>query len=123
MDGQSIFARMTEALAAAGYDTSLSAIGRLFGVWPSAVAKWRDGAALPEVQKLIEAADLTETSLDWLLTGIGERKRNKKVDDLTRSLLDAWLSMDAEKKGELLRFARFQSERPPEPPDQAESDS
>ena len=115
-----LYERMTEARAAAGYDTSLSAIGRLYDVWPSAVAKWRDGTASPELEKLIELSDLTNCSLEWLLTGNGTRTRTTNVDDLTRELLAIWKSLDEQTRQQLVDFARFKALAQP-PPESADA--
>ncbi len=108
-----IYKRMTEALEAAGYDTSLSAIGRLFDVWPSAVSKWRDGQALPELAKLLQLVEITGCSAEWLLTGRGSRLRDKNVDDLTQEFLRIWASLDENTRKQLLDFAKFQAQSAP----------
>ena len=109
-----IFLRMTEALQAAGYETSLSAIGRLFGVYPSAVTKWRDGDALPELRKLLDLVEITGCSAEWLLTGEGSRV--SKVDDITKALLKIWASLSEEDRKAVLDFVKYKASQPPPTP-------
>lgn len=115
-----LYNRMVEALESAGYETSLSAIGRLFDVWPNAVAKWRDGESLPELGKLLELVQITGCSAEWLLTGAGSRTRKNNVDALTEELLKLWAALDEPSRKQLLDFVRFQADRaakaPPETP-------
>lgn len=104
-----LYERMVEALKAAGYETTLSAIGRLYDVWPNAVAKWRDGEALPEQEKLFELIEITGCDPVWLLTGEGSRDRGGKVDDLTKELLRIWANLDEAARKLVLDFVKYQA--------------
>lgn len=107
-----IFLRMCEALEAAGYETSLSAIGRLYGIRASAVTKWRDGEALHELKKLLELLEITGCSADWLFTGRGQRVRDKSVDDITKELLKMWADLPEADRRAVLEFLAFKAQQP-----------
>lgn len=112
-----LYERMVAALEAAGYETTLSGIGRLFDVWPNAVAKWRDGIALPEQAKLFELIEITGCNPVWLLTGEGERVGGGKVDDLTKELLRIWATLDDQARQLVLDFVKYQAAKSGTPSD------
>jgi len=79
-------------------------IAQKLGISRQAVYRWRDSKNPPELDRLLEISKVTNTSLDWLLTGTGEKSisptfalptQGKQLDELGLKLLD--LLEDCEK--------------------------
>lgn len=102
--------RVTEAFAEAGLETSQTSVARALDVGQSAVQKWAKGAGYPTLRKCIQIAKLTGVSVEWLLTGRGNKKQQgENMDDLTQTLLDLWDSLSDAAKSEVLAYIKFRA--------------
>ena len=102
--------RVTEAFADAGLETSQSGIARELDVGQSAVQKWAKGTGYPTLRKCIQIAKRTGVSVEWLLTGRGNKNpKGGSMDDLTQALLDLWASLTDEAKADILAYLKFRA--------------
>jgi transcriptional regulator with XRE-family HTH domain len=108
--------RVVEAFSSAGLDTSQSAIARQLDLGQSAVAKWAHGSGYPTLRKCIHIAKLTGVSVEWLLTGRGNKKQEGgDMDELTQELLDRWADLSEEARRDIIEFAEFRLQKDPKP--------
>lgn len=70
IDRESLFGRIMEAF---GSRTAANLAEKL-NITRQSVYGWRDGKNLPELEKLVEISNVTNTSLHWLLTGEGSKE-------------------------------------------------
>lgn len=102
--------RLTSAFEGAGLDTSQSAIARQVGLGQSAVAKWASGAGYPTLRHCIHIARMTDVSVEWLLTGRGNKKQEgSDMDELTQALLNHWAELSEDARREILDFVEFRA--------------
>ena len=97
---------MQAAFQDAGKPTQAE-IAKALGVKQAGVSKWKSGENIPRVQYLVETAKQTGVSLEWLITGAGERFAGDKADPLAVFLA----SLDEDTRKEVLEFARFRSSK------------
>lgn len=104
--------RLIAAFEDAGMETSQSAIARHLEIGQSAVAKWAHGAGYPTLRKCIQIANLTGVSVEWLLTGRGNKRQQAgAMDELTQALLERWADLPADAKREILEFVEFRASK------------
>jgi transcriptional regulator with XRE-family HTH domain len=113
---QDFWHRLVEAFGDSGLDVSQSAIARQLDLGQSAVAKWAHGSGYPTLRKCIQIARLTGVSVEWLLTGRGNKKlEGNDMDDMTQSLLERWSDLPEPAKREILEFVEFRAAKEPAP--------
>jgi transcriptional regulator with XRE-family HTH domain len=64
-----LYSRIKEALKT----EKPAEIARKLGIERQSVYKWRDGKNPPDLDRIIQIARVTNSSLHWLLTGIGPK--------------------------------------------------
>lgn len=101
-------------------DTSQNSIARVLGVTQGAVSKWARGSGHPTLRKVLQIATLTGVSVEWLLTGQGQRKVTK-VDSLTEMLLKNWIGLAESDRREVVEFVKFKRAASSGPADDTES--
>jgi transcriptional regulator with XRE-family HTH domain len=69
IDRENLFSRIMEAF---GSRTAANLAEKL-NITRQSVYGWRDGKNLPELDKLLEISNVTNTSLHWLITGEGSK--------------------------------------------------
>jgi transcriptional regulator with XRE-family HTH domain len=107
--------RLVEAFADSGLETSQSAIARHLDIGQSAVAKWAHGSGYPTLRKCIHIARITGVSVEWLLTGRGNKnQKGGDMDDLTQRLLEQWAELPEAAQREILEFVKFRVATEPE---------
>jgi transcriptional regulator with XRE-family HTH domain len=66
-------------------------VGDTLGITHSSVGQWETGATVPELETLVAAAELYETSLDWLVwggeVGSGLENRIRRIPSILRAAL------------------------------------
>lgn len=108
--------RLVSAFSDAGYESSQAAIARRLDIGQSAVAKWAHGTGYPTLRKCIQIARLTGVSVEWLLTGRGNKKQQgDDMDALTQALLEKWAELPDEVKREILDFVEFRAAKDARP--------
>lgn len=65
------------------FDSNEAAAARAAGVSPTTIRRWLDGMSDAGFEYLTKLADATNTSLDWLATGEGSRKRVDSLEGYT----------------------------------------
>lgn len=53
---------------------NVASLAAVLGVSPSTIYDWKSGRFLPDLERLGRFADVTETSIQWLIDGSGSRK-------------------------------------------------
>lgn len=74
--------RMRCALNEAGITGSYKEIGKRLGVTPTTVGNLVNGIKLPSMDTAIHIAMVTGVSVDWLMTGKGEKRPRKAAEEL-----------------------------------------
>jgi transcriptional regulator with XRE-family HTH domain len=104
------WSRLVLAFEDAGYETSQTAIARRLDLGQSAVAKWAHGSGYPTLRKCIQIARLTGVSVEWLLTGRGNKnQQGGDMDELTQALLEKWAELSEQAQREILEFIEFRA--------------
>ena len=80
----------------------------------SSITEWKNGKTKPSINSLIGISQIFDVSLDWLLTGDGERPKNKEVASIEKklsideeTLLDSYREMNSEGKKKLQKDAKY----------------
>lgn len=96
--------RFREACAHANAPTTLTDLGRFFGVAPPTVHDWRHGIKLPSARTMAKIANKLDVSYDWLATGRGDQdpppkpatialaRRIERVDEQAREYIKSILT-------------------------------
>lgn len=96
------------------------AVGKMFGKNQKSARRWLEGEGFPELALAIRMATLFNVSLEWLLTGRGEKRLMEPTSALLAELLDCWYRLPETAQSEIVTFARYVAEktsiktRPPE---------
>lgn len=88
-------------------DGRQTVVAKLFGVGQKAARKWLEGEGFPELEKAIEIAIRLSITVEWLLTGRGEKRVSDKSDVFLAELLNTWFSMPSPTRTELLSYGKF----------------
>lgn len=78
--------------------------GKLFGVGQSAVRKWLEGEGLPKYERSIEMAKKLKVSLEWLMSGRGDKRMITESSVEMAHLLDIWNKMPEPVRDQYLRL-------------------
>ena len=112
---QDFWHRLVEAFEDSGLEVSQSALARQLDLGQSAVAKWAHGSGYPTLRKCIQIARLTGVSVEWHLTGRGNKNaQGAEMDELTHALLDRWADLPDTAKREILEFIEFRAAKEPQ---------
>jgi transcriptional regulator with XRE-family HTH domain len=101
------WSRLLEAMADKGLPTKQVSVAKLGGVSQPAARKWAEGG-LPDVDRIREIANKLDVSIDWLLTGEGQKRphRDATSDPSLERLLAIWPDMDADARQQLAELAQ-----------------
>lgn len=105
LSGEAFYARLLEALRAAGIPATQSAIAEMLGVGQSAVSHWATGKSFPSLELLVKLARATRVSIDWLVTG--RHGESPPADPEAAELLGIFRGLRAEQRAWLLQAARL----------------
>lgn len=80
-------------------------LSREFKVSQPSAKRWLDGQNYPDTEKIIEIALWSKTSIDWLLTGRGEKHpQYLENQGELNSAIQALINLPAEKRAIALRL-------------------
>jgi transcriptional regulator with XRE-family HTH domain len=82
-------------------------VGKMFGVDQKAARKWLKGEGFPTLEKAIEIAKRFNVTVEWLLSGRGEKRMTDSANMELAELLDLWWKSDQESQREIITFAKF----------------
>lgn len=94
-------------------------LGKMFGVSQNGAKKWLDGESWPRMETMIKIAAWAEVSIDWLITGRGEKRQIVSITPEEQQLLD--LYRHADDRGQIdihmvaQNAARYGADTPPAP--------
>lgn len=102
--------RFNQALDESGLDippkgeNRQKAVGKLFGVGQTAARKWLEGEGLPKYERSIEIAKTLKVSLEWLMSGRGDKRMVTESSAEMAHLLDIWNKMQDPVREQFLRL-------------------
>jgi transcriptional regulator with XRE-family HTH domain len=105
LSGEAFYARLLEALRAAGIPATQAAIAEMLGVGQSAVSHLATGKSFPSLELLVKLARATRVSVDWLVTG--RHGESPPADAAAAELLRIFRSLGAGQREWLLQAARL----------------
>lgn len=117
LDEKEAFARrLNEALNVSLPDIPEKGKGRQmfvaskFKVSQKGARKWLEGEGFPKLEQAIIIAKELKVSLEWLLTGRGERRMldaARSAADRTERVIDVWMKMVSEAQTEWLDYGEY----------------
>lgn len=87
------------------------AVGNMFGKNQKSARRWLEGEGFPELALAIRMATFFNVSLEWLLTGRGEKRIMETTSALLAELLDCWYRLPEASQTELVTYAKYVSEK------------
>lgn len=102
---EAFYARLVEALRAAGRPATQAAIAELLGVGQSAVSHWATGKSYPSLDLIVLLARAARVSIDWLVTG--RHGEAPPADREAAELLRILRQLPADRREWLLQAARL----------------
>jgi transcriptional regulator with XRE-family HTH domain len=99
------YARLVEALRAAGRPSTQASIAELLGVGQSAVSHWATGKSYPSLDLIVRLARTARVSIDWLVTG--RHGEAPPADAGAAELLRIHRQLPAERREWLMQAARL----------------
>src|SRR3990170_1084688 len=85
-------------------DGRSSAVGKLFGVSQRAAWKWLAGEGYPQLDRAIAIARKLKISVEWLLTGLGDKHVISESNIELAHLLEIWHKMPETVQDQFLRL-------------------
>lgn len=82
-------------------------VAKMFGVGQKAARKWMEGEGFPEMEKCIQIAKKLGVSLEWLLTGRGDKRVMDGSDFNLSRLLGLWFQMSESLQMDVLNYSSF----------------
>ena len=105
-DYEARWGRISEAMARAEIK-SQRALARRLGIEGPSVNGWAQGKHLPEMRHMLKLANWSSMCVEYLWTG---REPKYPLDPDLREMVATFESLPAERRAEILRFARFRDE-------------
>lgn len=93
-----------------------SVVGQLFGVDQKAARKWLKGEGFPTLEKCTDIAKRLNVSMEWLLTGRGDKRIMDNLNAQLAELLNVYWQLPNQLQGDLMTYARFLLETKNRPP-------
>jgi hypothetical protein len=87
-------------------------LGKLLEVTPKGARKWLTGAGWPEMDMAVRIANKAGVNVLWLLQGTG-LKRGDRIDENTRTVVEAIERLPTEERGRVLNYLRFELQEHP----------
>lgn len=118
-------ARLNEAIDSSGLRVPLKgrgrqqAVGDLFGVSQKGARKWLEAEGFPTLEKAVEIARRLDVSIEWLLTGRGEKRiMHQQGNTQAAAVLEMWHSLPPHLREQWYRYGEFLiASAPPPPPE------
>lgn len=82
-------------------------VSRIFEVDQKGARKWLEGEGFPKMQRCIEISKKLSVSVEWLLTGRGNKRMVDPADIQLATLLNLYYQLPAELKTELCQYAAY----------------
>lgn len=86
-------------------------VAKMFGVGQKAARKWMEGEGFPEMEKCIQIAKKLNVSLEWLLTGRGDKRVLDNSDLVLSQFLALWFQMSKPLQIDILHYSSFLIEK------------
>lgn len=115
MNNKRLFAaRLNEALDTSGLEVPPKGKGRqefvrrMFGVSQKGARKWLEAEGFPTLEKAVEIAKRLSVSIEWLLTGRGDKRIMQHAPNTqAASVLDLWHSMPPHLQEQWVKYGEF----------------
>lgn len=82
-------------------------VAKIFSVDQKGARKWLEGEGFPKMERCITIARKLEVTVEWLLTGRGNKRMVDPADIQLATLLNLYYQMPADLRDDLCQYAAF----------------
>jgi hypothetical protein len=97
--------RTKEAFDEAGLDSTQAGVAKFLGIKQPSISDWNKPDGYPTIANAIKLANHANVSVEWLLTGRGQRRLPPK-DRAAEQLWQVWKNLQPIEQGQLLGVAK-----------------